>query len=118
MANLGSVMIEVTPASFCSNLFSNLPAISASVVHCCPSQPTNCRESSQMGQCSGAAGNCVPQVTQIRSLLSSTTDISKDLSRKTEDSTETLSSREPRRTCGWNNRQSCTICEWAERVPV
>ena len=38
---------------------------SASVVHCCPSQPTYWRSSSQIGQSSRWAPYCTPQVRQI-----------------------------------------------------
>ncbi len=67
--NLGSVIIDVTPGSCSSNLFSVFSRISSSVVHCCPSHPTNCLGSSQIAHCSTASANCVPQVIQIRFII-------------------------------------------------
>src|ERR1700730_418414 len=67
MANFGWVRMEKMPSSSRSNSFFYFPNMACSVVHCWPSQPTNCRWSSQIGQCFGGSdsGNCVPQVGQI-----------------------------------------------------
>ena len=62
----GSAPMPITPGPS-SAMWPRCPALasSASVVHCCPSQPTYWRSSRQIGQSSRGAPYCTPQVRQI-----------------------------------------------------